>query len=93
MPLVASRGVAKEAQVVPVGLHSKYALCESQGRSRQEESVPTIVAAPGHGPAGGNRQLEMLESHRPPIEPGVQVEPGPSRPLVDSEQNASPGSL
>lgn len=64
-----------------------------RGGARQEAAVPTIVAAPGHGPAGGNGQLEMLENHRPPIGPGVQVEPGPSRPLVDSEQNASPGSL
>lgn len=60
VPLAASQAVVKKAWVVPVGLPS-IPCVSPRGGARQEEAVPIIVVAPGHEPARGNRQLEMLQ--------------------------------
>lgn len=58
-----------------------------RGSARQEEAVPTVVAAPGRGPVlVGMGSWEGLRVAWTLVEVGLQVEPGPSGSPVVSEQ-------
>lgn len=82
VPLAASQVVAEEAQVIPVALHSKYPLCESQGRCQAGRGCTHSCGGTGAWASS----WECLRVPRAPIEPELQVKPVPSRPLVDCEQ-------
>lgn len=66
-----------------------------RGGARQGEAVPTIVTAPDMdmGKLAGMGSWKPLRVTWALIEPYLQVEPVPPRPLVDHEQYASPGPL